>query len=187
MGSRAVAVCVAAGLLAGTPASTATASPIAGGAVCTMAYDVYLTRGRSAPWPHDERADPERVAAYWERWGNVDAMSHPVWYKFLFFGENDPCAANPYRWLKEAMKWGDIIIPLPRRWYWATHPHTGAREWVLQDRWRYVVFAAGMPASIVERLIRGELDYLDDAQIEKLITIFRRRYPSLLVPEPRNS
>ncbi|MCW5714854.1 MAG: hypothetical protein KIT43_10120 [Bauldia sp.] len=44
-----------------------------------------------------------------------------------------------------------------------------------------MVFAAGIPAYNVERLIRGELDYLDDAQIEKLITIFRQRFPSPVV------
>lgn len=180
MKARVVRILVAAALLARLPISPASAFPILTG-VCTMTYEVFMERGRNAPWRHDESAAPQRVAAYWAQAGHVTSMTHPIWYRYTRFGENDPCATNSYRWLKEAMKWGDVIIPLPRVWRWSLNPQTWAHEWILDDRWRYMVFAAGMPADVIERLLRGEmLDDLGEAQIEKLITIFRQRYPLLV-------
>lgn len=175
-------VLVAVALAAGIPISSAAALPIAPGA-CTLTYEVYISRGRSRPWVHDEQAAaPERVAAYWERAGDITSMSHPVWYKYVSIGEDDPCAANPYRWLKEAMKWGDVVIPLPRSWHWGLNPATWTHEWILDERWEYVVFALGMPADAIERLLSGlgGPGGLEVGQTEKLITIFRQRYPLLV-------
>lgn len=83
-------VLVGVALAAGVPVSPAAALPIAPGA-CTLSYEVYISRGRSRPWVHDEEAAaPERVAAYWERPGNITSMTHPVWYKFVSIAEDDP-------------------------------------------------------------------------------------------------